>query len=125
MMAVACQAERGAMIERPSQEEIEARKEQNRYAREVIAGTQVQLSHRASNAVPLQPPRAKALPRSLPSAGSPTQMGYFGALLAIGIASLILYLLLDFTSASVGLFLLSLVLMAGWFVFSKSPPATA
>lgn len=90
----------------------------NRYAREVLAGNEIQLTHRASNLVPGFQSRGAATPRTLPKAGTPAQTGYLGALLAITLASLVLYLVLDFESASIGLFILSLVLMAGWFVFS-------
>ncbi len=108
------------MTDRPTPGQETARKAQNRHAREVIAGNDIQLSHRASNLVSSAQPRASATPRTLPSAGTPAQTGYLAALVAIALASLVLYLLLDFESASIGLFILSLVLMAGWFVFANS-----
>jgi hypothetical protein len=57
----------------------------------------------------------------LPDAGSPAKAGYLAAIAAILLIALALYLLLDFESATVALFILSLVLMAGWFVFNTSP----
>jgi len=109
------------MTDRPSAAEIEQWQERNRYAREVIAGKDVQLSHRASNVVPVSPPRSLPSFRSVPSVGSPARAGYLLAIVAIILASVALYALLDFESASVALFILSLVLMSGWFVFSKTP----
>ncbi|MCC6703634.1 MAG: hypothetical protein IT334_02085 [Thermomicrobiales bacterium] len=109
------------MTDRPSADEIEQWQERNRYAREVIAGKDVQLSHRVSNVVPSSQPRSLPSLRSAPSLGSPARAGYLLAIVAIILASVALYALLDFESASVALFILSLVLMAGWFVFSKDP----
>lgn len=109
------------MSDRPSHELIEARQAQNRYAREVIAGHEVQLSHRASNVIPNATQRTITPMRSLPSPGSPAKAGYLAAIAGIVLISLVIYLLLDFESASVALFILSLVLMAGWFVFAESP----
>jgi hypothetical protein len=113
------------MNDRPSPEQVKERQSQNRYAREVISGNDVQLSHRASNAIPVSAPRSFQAPRSIPSPGSPAKTGYLAAILAILVTSLLIYLVLDFESASVALFILSLVLMAGWFVFSKPQAPTA
>lgn len=119
-MAGDCQEAFARMSERQTDDQDAALRARNRHAREVIAGNDIQLSHRASNVVPGFQPRAASVPRTLPKAGTPAQTGYLGALMAITLASLALYLILDFESASIGLFILSLVLMAGWFVFSSS-----
>ena len=113
------------MSDRPTLEEVDAIKARNRYAREVIAGNEVQLSHRPSSAVHSQASAPRVISRSLPSPGSPARTGYLLAIVAILLASEVLYLLLDFESASIGLFVLSLVLMAGWFVFATAPPKSA
>ena len=124
-MVVDCLEALGAMIDRPSGEDVDALKARNRYAREVIAGNEVQLSHRPSSAVHSQASAPRVISRSLPSPGSPARTGYLLAIVAILLASVVLYLLLDFESASIGLFVLSLVLMAGWFVFTTAPPKSA
>ena len=112
------------MSEKSGAEPSIDRKAQNRYAREVIAGNEVQLSHRASNVVASSPQRATPTPRSIPlSVGTP-RTAYLIALVAILIISFVIYAVLDFESATVGLFVLSLVMMAGWFVFPKSPQRT-
>ena len=113
------------MTERPTPEQIKERQAHNRYAREVIAGNDVQLSHRASNVISSGPQRTFPSARKVPSPGSPAKAGYLLAIVAILVISLLIYLLLDFESASVALFILSLMLMAGWFVFSSTSRPTA
>lgn len=89
------------------------RKQQNKYAREVLSGSDVQLSHRSTA------PQAHAGGGvALPSVVEPRGIYLISAaaLLIIGLA---VYVIAGFGPASIIFFLLSLVLMAGWFVFSE------
>jgi hypothetical protein len=108
------------MSDRTNPEVIAERQAQNRHAREVIAGNAVQLSHRPSTVVTATSQRSTQSSRPLPTVATPAQLSYALALVAILLTSVALYAVLDFTAASVALFILSLVLMAGWFVFSTS-----
>ena len=89
------------------------RRQQNKYAREVLSGSEVQLSHRGAS--PQSHPSDGA---ALPSVVEPRGIYLIaaGALLIIGLA---VYVIAGFGPASIVFFLLSLVLMAGWFVFSE------
>lgn len=88
------------------------RRQQNRYAREVLSGSEVRLSHRSAS------PQSSSGGSSLPSVVEPRGIYLItsAALLIIGLA---VYVIAGFGPASIVFFLLSLVLMAGWFVFSE------
>lgn len=88
------------------------RRQQNKYAREVLSGSEVQLSHRPAS--PQSPSGGAALPSVVEPRG--IYLIAAGALLIIGLA---VYVIAGFGPASIVFFLLSLVLMAGWFVFSE------
>jgi hypothetical protein len=87
------------------------RKQQNKYAREVLSGSEVTLSHRSSTPQP-NPGGGLAMPLLSDSRGI-----YVAAAIALFIIGLGVYVVAGFGPASVIFFLLSLVLMAGWFVF--------
>ena len=87
------------------------RKQQNKYAREVLSGSEVKLSHRSSAPQPTSG-GGLALPSLSDSRGI-----YVAAAVALLIVGLGVYIVSGFGAASVIFFLLSLVLMAGWFVF--------
>lgn len=104
------------MVDRATPEQIKQRQAQNRYAREVIAGSDVQLSHRPL--IPQQPVQQfRPLPAISLGKVGPVRAGYLLATVAIALASLAVYAFGGFEPASVTLFVLSLTLMAGWFVF--------
>jgi hypothetical protein len=86
------------------------RKQQNKYAREVLSGSEVKLSHRSPT--PQPNPGGLAMPSLSNSRGI-----YAAAAIALLIIGLGVYIVSGFGPASVIFFLLSLVLMAGWFVF--------
>lgn len=91
------------------------RQQANRYAREVLSGSQVVIGQR-----PASPLAAPSAPQQTITVGTglsaPKAMFVFclGLLAAIG---LIVYAISGFGTASVIFFILSLVLMSGWFVF--------
>jgi len=87
------------------------RKQQNKYAREVLSGSEVKLSHRSSTPQS-NPGGGLALPSLSDSRGI-----YVIAAIVLLIIGLGVYVVSGFGAASVIFFLLSLVLMAGWFVF--------
>ena len=88
------------------------RRQQNKYAREVLSGSEVRLSHRSAS-----PQSATGGGVTLPSVVEPRGIYLISAasLLIVGLA---VYVIAGFGPASIIFFLLSLVLMAGWFVFS-------
>jgi hypothetical protein len=91
------------------------RQQANRYAREVLAGSQVVIGQRP------------AAPSALPSAPRPTvtigtglsapRTMFIFCLVVLAAIGLVVYAISGFGTASVIFFILSLVLMAGWFVF--------
>ncbi len=87
------------------------RKQQNKYAREVLSGSEVKLSHRSPTPQP-NPGGGLAMPSLSNSRGI-----YAAAAIALLVIGLGVYIVSGFGPASVIFFLLSLVLMAGWFVF--------
>ena len=103
------------MSDRIAQERDRQRQQQNRYAREVIAGSDVRLSHRP--AIPQPSPQTGVTLPSLSAIGSTTRLAYLIAVGALVLIGLGVYLFGGFELASVILFVLSLVLMAGWFIF--------
>lgn len=92
------------------------RQQANKYAREVLAGSQVVLGQRAA-----APPPAAAAPRpatAMAGTGITAPRALFTICLAIlTLIALAVYAFSGFGTASVIFFILSLVLMAGWFVF--------
>jgi hypothetical protein len=103
------------MSDRVAQERDRQRQEQNRYAREVIAGGDIRLSHRP--AVPQAATQPGFTLPAISSVGSTTRMAFLAAVAALVVISIGVYFFGGFELASVILFILSLVLMAGWFVF--------
>jgi hypothetical protein len=102
------------MSDKIAQERDRQRQQQNRYAREVIAGSEVRLSHR-----PAVPQIAPQQSFTLPSVGSlgSARAGYLAAVIALVLIGVGVYFFGGFELASVILFILCLVLMAGWFIF--------
>lgn len=92
------------------------RQQANKYAREVLAGSQVVLGQR-----PTAAPPAAASPRpaaAMVGTGITAPRALFAICLAIlTLIALAVYAFSGFGTASVIFFILSLVLMAGWFVF--------
>jgi hypothetical protein len=92
------------------------RQQANKYAREVLAGSQVVLGQR-----PAAPAPAAGTPRPTPAmvgTGITAPRALFAICLAIlTLIALAVYAFSGFGTASVIFFILSLVLMAGWFVF--------
>jgi hypothetical protein len=103
------------MSDRIAQERDRQRQEQNRYAREVIAGSDVRLSHRP--AVPQASTQPGFTVPTISAIGSTTRLAFLVAIAALILISIGVYFFGGFELASVILFVLSLVLMAGWFVF--------
>jgi len=103
------------MSDRIAQERDRQRQQQNRYAREVIAGSDVRLTHRP--AIPQAAAQPGVALPSISAIGSTTRVAYLLAVAALVLIGLGVYLFGGFELASVILFILSLVLMAGWFVF--------
>jgi len=103
------------MTDRIAQERDRQRQQQNRYAREVIAGSDVRLSHRPAVPQPSAQP-GFSVP-SIGSIGGSTRIAYLAALAALALIGFGVYLFGGFELASVILFILSLVLMTGWFIF--------
>ncbi len=103
------------MSDRIAQERDRQRQQQNRYAREVIAGSDVRLSHRPT--VPQSPAQPGITLPSAGSIGGGARVAYLLAVGALVLISLGVYLFGGFELASVILFILSLVLMTGWFIF--------
>ena len=103
------------MSDRIAQERDRQRQEQNRYAREVIAGGDVRLSHRP--AVPQAAAQPGFAMPAISSIGSTTRLAFLAAVAALILISIGVYFFGGFALASVILFILSLVLMAGWFVY--------
>lgn len=102
------------MSDKIAQERDRQRQQQNRYAREVIAGSEVHLSHRP--ALPqATPQQGLTLPNVGPLGGA--RAGYLLAVAALILIAFGVYLFAGFELASVILFVLCLVLMAGWFMF--------
>jgi hypothetical protein len=93
------------------------RQQANKYAREVLAGSQVVLGQRPA----ATPPPAAATPRpatAMVGTGITAPRALFAICLAIlTLIALAVYAFSGFGTASVIFFILSLVLMAGWFVF--------
>jgi hypothetical protein len=92
------------------------RQQANKYAREVLAGSQVVIGQRpaTSAASPLSAPRQAVVVGTGLSAPRVMFVLCLGMLAAIG---LVVYAVSGFGTASVIFFILSLVLMAAWFVF--------
>ena len=88
------------------------RRQQNKYAREVLSGSEVRLSHR-----PASPQSQAGGGSTIPSVGEPRGI-YIIAAAALLIIGLAVYVIAGFGPASIVFFLLSLVGMAGWLVFS-------
>ena len=103
------------MSDRIAQERDRQRQQQNRYAREVIAGSDVRLSHRPT--VPQSSPQSGIALPTIGSIGGSNRVAYLIAVGALVLIALGVLFFGGFELASVILFILSLVLMAGWFIF--------
>lgn len=91
------------------------RQQANRYAREVLSGSQVVIGQR-----PATPSPASSAPRPTITVGtglSTPRTMFILCLALLAAIGLIVYAISGFGTASVIFFILSLVLMAGWFVF--------
>lgn len=91
------------------------RQQANQYAREVLSGSQVVIGQR-----PATPSPSPSAPRPAVTVGAGISAPRAMFILCLGLLAvigLIVYALSGFGTASVIFFILSLVLMAGWFVF--------
>lgn len=89
------------------------REQVNKYAREVLAGSQVVIGQRPATPASSAPRPVAAIGAGL---SAPRTMFLFCLAVLTAIA-LVVYAISGFGTASVIFFILSLVLMSGWFVF--------
>jgi hypothetical protein len=91
------------------------RQQANKYAREVLSGSQVVIGQRT--AAPTPSPSAPRQAITIGTGLSAPRAMFIFCLALLAAIGLIVYAISGFGTASVIFFILSLVLMAGWFVF--------